>query len=171
MKKNGFILSVWLVLTFWGCSSIYVKSDYDHDIDFSQYTTFKWMPSPKKRSKNLVRKGSLLDKRIRRAVEQELEAKGFEIKRTGRADAMLAYHVNIQKRVEVSPARYGYYGWRRGHVHHYKQGSIIIDVVDPRLNQLIWRGAAVGAVGKPDVSQEKISEAMTKVFEKYPPQS
>ena len=126
------------------------------------------MPSPKKRSKNSVRKGSLLDTRIRRAVEKELEAKGFEIKESGKADAMLAYHVNLQKRVRVTPSRYGYYGWRPGHVHHYKQGSIIIDVVDPRLNQLIWRGAALGAVGKPDASQEKVNEAMAKVFVEYP---
>ena len=128
------------------------------------------MRNPKKVSKNSVRKGSLLDKRIRRAVEQELEAKGYEVKKSGRVDALLVYHVNLQKRVEVSPARYGYYGWRRGHVHRYKQGSIIIDVVDPRLKQLIWRGAAVGTIGKPDASQEKVSAAMTKVFEKYPPE-
>ena len=170
MKKVCFVLSAWLVLAFWGCSSIYVKSDYDHDIDFTQYTTFKWMRNPKKVSKNSVRKGSLLDKRIRRAVEQELEAKGYEVKKSGRVDALLVYHVNLQKRVEVSPARDGYYGWRRGHVHRYKQGSIIIDVVDPRLKQLIWRGAAVGTIGKPDASQEKVNAAMTKVFEKYPPE-
>ena len=69
MKKVCFVLSAWLVLAFWGCSSIFVKSDYDHDIDFDQYTTFKWMANPKKGSKNSVRKGSLLDKRIRRVVK------------------------------------------------------------------------------------------------------
>ncbi len=110
MKIACFFLSFLLLLAFGGCSSIYVKSDYDHDIDFDQYTTFKWMRNPKKPGKNSVRKGSLLDKRIRRAVEQELEAKGFEIKKTGRVDALLTYHVNLQNRVEVSPTKYSYYG-------------------------------------------------------------
>lgn len=171
MKRVCFYLALSLILPLFGCSSIYVKSDYDHEIDFANYATFKWMPHPKKRSKNSVAKGSLLDKRIRRAVEQELRARGFEVKKYGPADALLAYHINLQKRVEISPVGYRYWGWPRAHVHRYREGSIIIDVVDPDLKQLVWRGAAVGAVGSPNTSQEKISEAMARVFEEYPPQS
>lgn len=160
-----------LIAVIPGCSSIYVKSDYDHEVNFESYVTFRWMPVPKKRSRNSVPRGSLLDKRIRRAVENELQALGYEVTGSGRADILLAYHVNLQKRVEVSPARYGYWGWRPGHVHRYKEGSIIIDLVDPQRNQLVWRGAAIGAIGSPNASQEKIAKAMAKVFEEYPPQS
>ncbi|MFQ5674943.1 MAG: DUF4136 domain-containing protein [bacterium] len=171
MNKAFSFMLLCLIAGVSGCSSIYVKSDYDHEANFENYVTFKWMPAPKKRRRNSVPQGSLLDKRIRRAVEHELRARGYEVTASGPADILLAYHVNLQKRVEVSQARYGYWGWRPGYVHRYKEGSIIIDLVDPRNNQLVWRGAAIGAVGSTKASQKKISEAMAKVFKEYPPQS
>lgn len=81
-------MALWL-----GCAPIAVKTDYDRTIDFTNYQTFKWMPYPKKRGKNVVQKGSFEDVRIRRAVESELLAKGYQVKKSGRADALLAYHV------------------------------------------------------------------------------
>lgn len=166
MRRVFVLLLACLVFGLWSCSPISVRTDYDHEVDFSYYQTFKWMPVPKKKSRKTIRKGSLLDKRIRRAVERELEAKGFEVKSSGRADALLAYHVVVSKHVDVE--RYGYWG-RRVYVRRYKEGTIIIDIVDPQEKQLIWRGAAQGLAARPDTSEEKINEAMAKLFEKYPP--
>ncbi len=165
-RLNGvFLLCLLFALT--SCSPISVRTDYDREVDFTNYQTFKWIPGPKERKKGQVPRGSLLDKRIRRAVERELEAKGYTLVTEGPADAMLAYHVAVQKHIDVD--RYGYGYWRRRHVRRYKEGTIVVDIVDPRMKQLVWRGIAQGIVGHPQGDPEKISEAIAKVFEKYPP--
>jgi hypothetical protein len=52
---------------------------------------------------------------------------------------------------------YGYYGRGYGvayntgsetQVTHYKQGTLIIDILDPVTDQLIWRGSADGRLPK-----------------------
>ncbi|MFQ5648921.1 MAG: DUF4136 domain-containing protein [bacterium] len=168
MRKTSGFLGACLALGWLSCSPISVRTDFDREANFSNYQTFKWMPNPQKRKKGSVPRNSLLDKKIRRAVERELEAKGYEIIERGKADALLSYHVGMQQRVEID--RYGYGYWHRHvHVHRYKEGTIIIDVVDPEMKQLVWRGAAQGVVGHPEGNEEKINEAIAKVFEKYPP--
>ncbi len=170
MNRIGVALAV-MLLFLSGCSPISVRTDYDHEVNFSAYKTYRWMPPPKKRAKKSVRKGSLLDTRVRRAVEAELESRGYTVKTSGRADALLAYHVGVRDRIDVEHYGYGYGYWgRRTHVHRYKEGTIVIDIVDPEARQLIWRGAAAGAVGHPQPNPEKVKKAVAKIFEDYPPQ-
>ncbi|MFQ5751206.1 MAG: DUF4136 domain-containing protein [bacterium] len=163
-----------LLLFITSCSSITVKSDYDREVNFNRYKTFKWMPESAKDRRNTVAKNSLLDKRIRRAVERELSAKGYEIQETGKADALLAYHTAIRQKVDVTSMGYGYWRrWPRGrtvHVHRYKEGTLILDIVDPQLKQLVWRGWAIGVIGHIEESEKKINESVVKILEKYPPQ-
>jgi len=161
--------ALFFLLSLTSCSPIHVRTDYDREVDFSRYRTFKWMPVPKKRHKKTVRRGSLLDRRLRRAVERELEAKGYIIKESGKTDALLAYHVGVQNRVDIERYGYGYWG-RRTYVHRYKEGTFIIDIVDAQAKQLVWRGAAQGVVGRSGNSEEKINKDIAKIFEKYPPE-
>ena len=171
MKHLVSILCFCLLFSLIGCSPISVRSDYDEEVDFSHYQTFKWMPHPKK-SKKTVRKNSGLDRKIKNAVEEALLAKGYEIIDSGEADALLAYHVGIERHIRAPGVGYGYYGHRgrRFYPYGYKEGSLIIDVIDPELDQLVWRGAGTGSVGHPDGSVEKINEAVTKILEKFPPE-
>ena len=174
MKKSTPFIFLVLLSLLAGCSSVAVKTDYDREVNFSRFQTFKWMPYPKgKRKRDMVAKNSALDKHIRKDVERELKAKGFEVKRKGRTDALLAYHVGLQERIDVSRVGYGYRWYRGGrvHRHRYREGTLIIDVVDPQSKQLIWRGSASSAIGSLDESEKKINEAIAKLFEQYPPES
>jgi hypothetical protein len=170
MKRIIFVPLLTGVLMLQGCSPISVKTDYDRRVDFNDYVTYKWMPYPEKRSKRAVPEGSFLDMRIRRAVESELLNKGYVLRESGQVDALIAYHVSVQRRVHVSYPYYGYwYPGPAAHAHSYREGTIVVDVVDPGKKQLIWRGTALGAVGSIDESEEKIDKAIGKIFERYPP--
>ncbi len=170
MKKTLFVFGLLLTFVLSGCSPISVRTDYDHEVNFANYQTFRWMPYPKKAKRKMVPRNSPLDKSIRQAVEHELKAQGLEMKKSGKVDALLVYHVGTRERVEIQHYGYRYdYWYRRGHMHRFKEGSIIIDVVDPEQKQLIWRGSASGVVGHPEGSPEKVDEAIAKVFEQYPP--
>ncbi len=172
MKKIYIPLSLWLIFGLIGCYSVSIKTDYDREVDFAKYKTYKWMPASQKKSRNVVPKNSLLDRRIRRAVERELSARGYELAKSGKTDAVLAYHVGVQRKVDVSTVGYGYWRWprRRIRTHHYREGTLLIDIVDPELKQLVWRGAAIGVIGNMEASEKKINEVVLKIFEKYPPQ-
>ncbi|NIR68637.1 DUF4136 domain-containing protein, partial [candidate division KSB1 bacterium] len=70
----------------------------------------------------------------------------------------------MKQKVDVSRVDYGYWRGRpRGRVyrHRYKEGTLILDIVDPQLKQLVWRGWAVGVVGNVEESEKRINESVT----------
>lgn len=173
MKIISILGCVVLSAALVGCSPISVKTDYDSEVDFAKYKTLKWMPRSEKGGRDTVHDNSLLDNRIKRAVDRELKTKGYEVIDSGRADVLLAYHVGVRERVDVSTVGYGYwrgrYHGRTRYVERYKEGTLIIDFVDPEMKQLVWRGAATGVIGSMEESEERINDSVAKIFEKYPP--
>ncbi len=173
MKTLSLLICLILTTVLVGCSPISVKTDYDREVDFKKYQTFKWMPHSEKGGRSAVRENSLLDKRIKRAVDRELKAKGYDVIESGPPDVLLAYHVAVRERVDVSTVGYGYwrgrFHGRTAYIERYKEGTLVIDFVDPQLKQLVWRGAATGVIGSMEESEERINESVTKIFEKYPP--
>ena len=165
MKRYFFIILLLFGFVLMSCSSISVHTDYDQEANFSKYQTFKWMPNPGKRVSR-VKQNSLLDKRIRRAVEHELEAKGYRFVQGGRTDALIVCHIGVRNKVDID--RYGYWG-RRVHVQRYKEGSIVLDIVDAKTKELIWRGVAQGTVHYLEGDPERVNEAVFKILEGYPP--
>jgi len=168
MKHLTGLTFLGLLLVLMGCSPISVRTDYDEEVDFTAYESFQWMPVLKKKQKKIIKKNSFLDRRIRRAVEHELESQGYYIEADGPTDALLAYHIVVEAHVDVGYAGYGYWG-PRYHRRRYREGTIIVDVIDSETRQLIWRGSASGQVGHPNGDPDQIKAAIAKIFEKFPP--
>lgn len=165
-----------------GCSSISVKQDYDREADFSALKTYDWMQTPPAATgdvKAALERNSLLDKRVRSGVDAQLSAKGYQ-KETAGPDFYVIYHTGIEDKVNVTDWGYGYAGYGRygmGAVHsvdvyEYQEGTLIVDVIDAKTKQLIWRGFATGTVD-PDADAEKrekkLNEAITKMMAQFPP--
>jgi hypothetical protein len=165
MKKYSFAILLLVAFSLMSCSSISVRTDYDREVNFTKYQTFKWMPDPEKRL-GRAKKDSLLDKRIRSAVEREMEAKGYRFLRGGKTDALMVCHLGVRNKVDID--RYGYWGGRV-HVQRYKEGSIILDIADAKTKELIWRGVAQGTVHYLEGDPERVNEAVFKILEGYPP--
>jgi hypothetical protein len=166
MKAFRFILSLLLAAGLTNCSSVAVKSDFDANANFASYKTFDFMPH---------RTGNPLNnKRIEAAIEQELVAKGLQRQVAGRPDLLVAYHTNVKDKIDVDTYgyRYGRYGRRVGTyttVQKYQQGTVVVDLVDAKERELVWRGWAKGEAGE-SVSKEKIDDTVAKILAKYPPQ-
>ncbi len=65
-----------------------------------------------------------------------------------------------------------YYGSSR--VREYTRATLVLDVVDTRTNELIWRGWAEKTLAhnpKPQAVQKYVSEAVAKILEEFPPPS
>jgi hypothetical protein len=174
---KSLIVLIILTLTICGCSPISVKQDYDSEANFSALKTFDWMPMPE--NANVVAR-PLMDKRIRNAVTDQLSAKGIK-QNSASPDFLVVHHAGVKDRVDIdtwgySYARRGrYLGWRTAHVdvQKYKEGTLILDFVDPQSKELIWRSIASGVLPdnpNPEKIEETINDAVTKMLEGFPPE-
>ncbi len=176
MKKKNLFVSVIAIFLMARCSNqITVKSDYDKDVNLSLYKTYAWLPIKEIESTtNPLVYNELTDKRIRKAVETQLQNKG--IQRAAKPDLRVHYHIIIDNKSTVRPAMYGYnYSnyWMRNQadVFQYREGTLIIDLMDSKSNDLIWRGWGVSVLRDNTVglTEEEINEAVIKILKEFPP--
>ncbi len=159
------------ILVAAGCSSVSVRSDWDTTVDFSRYDSFAF------HDRRDAGPGSpLVHQRIERALTAELTARGFDQVPPPRADLAVTYTTAVQREVRVVHGGYYRHGphWRWGYwgptrVHTYRSGTLVVDVLDRRDRQLVWRGVAEGAFTRPDPTDERIAQVVAKVLAAFPP--
>jgi hypothetical protein len=128
---------------------------------------------------------SLMQKRIESAVVRELTAKGLrQVAVADPHDLMVHYWVNVQDKqrlesggtsVGVARGPYGGYGWGAGYgggvtTVDYKEGTLILDLIEPGKKELVWRATIVGTLQ--DSAQDNVelgNKAIAEAFENYPP--
>lgn len=174
-RLSKITLMVMIVIVITGCASMKIRTDYDHDVDFAKYRTFDFLPKSRPKAPARPILSTFMESRIKEAIETELTAKGYVRKPGEKPHFLIAIHAGARNRVNVTDFGY-HYGprgrWGRRHleVHTYKEGTLILDFVDPQLEQLIWRGWAVGALENPDQVEEQIIETVRKILEEFPPE-
>ena len=168
-----------------GCATK-VRSDFDREAVFSSYKTFDWIAPPVRASEEGLRpdpegpfaRNSLLDKRIRAAVDSNLRARGFRYLKDGESDFRLNYHVMFKDKLAGSGSDFGYTGrYRRGafssgfnwSVRQYQEGTIIIDVIDRAKDQLVWRGWSVSRNRDGNYDAAEINRAVNQILMHFPP--
>lgn len=63
-------------------------------------------------------------------------------------------------------APFAYYGGTYADKEHYKEGTLIIDLIDPRTRRIVWRGFGVGEVHKdPKKTIEDLPKVVSGVLE------
>ncbi len=83
-----------------GCSTVRYSSDFDPEIAFSEYQTYEWMVLNERESAELQRINPFLERRLQRAVESELAARGF-VKSVGeQADVLVSVFPVVLERPE-----------------------------------------------------------------------
>jgi hypothetical protein len=156
-----------------------INTDYDQAAipDMMAYKTFALMEHPGGRD---ARMSDLVESRIVSAVKQELIAKGYEEDMSGTPDFLVGYHVALQGKLDVDTVNQ-YYGGRYGYnrmytetqVRQYTEGTLLLDIVDGRAKELVWRGQAQAEVYETsDVESRKarIKEAVKRILERFPPE-
>jgi hypothetical protein len=175
---RGLVLGALLAAA--GCSGLSVDVDHDPQADFARLKTYDWHPGTRPKDGDAV--ATLTASRVERAVDDTLKAKGY-VPKTGEPDFHVAYKTAIGRRVEAVPSAavgvgYGGYGWRRGvavgttDVRTYDEGTLVLDVIDPKTKALIWRGIARAVVDPdrtPEEREQRIREAVQELLGRFPP--
>jgi len=168
-----------------GCAAR-VRFDFDREAVFSYYRTFDWIAPPVRASEEELRgdpegpfaRNSLLDKRIRTAVNSKLKTRGFRYEEGGESDIRLNYHVTFKDKLVGSGSDFGYAGrYQRGafssgfnwSVRQYQEGTIIIDIVDRAKDQLVWRGWIVNRNRDGNYDEAEINRAVNQILMHFPP--
>jgi hypothetical protein len=146
-----------------GCSSVRVASDWDRQYDFSGLHAYSWA-----RTKEGAEDPRLpfLDRRIRQAVDAELAARGYAARESG-GDFLVVYHIKVHDRVDVVA-----YGprWNRWHdVNAYKEGTLVLGIVDRARDEIVWTGWGEGIVSERGPSEEAVRSAVAKILKDFPP--
>ncbi|SDR65927.1 protein of unknown function [Formosa sp. Hel1_31_208] len=186
MKKLLKLLSIVMVtLVISSCSSVRVAADYDKAADFNNYKSFAFF-------KTGIDKAEISDldkRRILRAIESELLAKGFT--KSENPDILVSIFTKSQQRVDVYNNAWGMGAWGWGGfgpwgggfgpgwgwgwnqqpmVSTRSEGTLFIDLIDAKKKELIWQGMGTGYLPRNvEKKEERINEFVSKVMEKYPP--
>jgi len=119
---------------------------------------------------------TLLDKRIRSAVEAELQAKGMTA--DTRPPLYYCLPTGVDSKINVTDwgtrihAYGGWYGDRDVDVYQYEEGTLIVDLIDAKTHQLVWRGTATKTLEdnpSPERMEQNLREVVGKMFASYPP--
>ena len=162
-----------LVLTA-GCASMNVNSYVERGYDLNRYNTYAWSPQPAVATGDpRLDSNPFFDEQLRAEVEVQLARRGFE-RTAGIPDLLVHYHANMIQRIEAKDLDGEFGSCEQGNCRAdvYDAGTILIDLVEPHTNKVIWRGwvedSMEGVVDNQAWMETRITQAVTRIFERMP---
>ena len=158
--------------------SVKVTADYDRTVNFSAYKTFS-MYELKADNVN-----QLNQDRIEKYIAAELTKRGF-IESKENPDLLINAVTVMKNRrgISASTSYYGFGGFYRPYgawgvpvagytsvnTYDYKDGSLVIDVIDANVKKMVWTGSASAEVyNAPKNPEEAISTTVAKIMSQFP---
>lgn len=180
--KNIFILFGVILFGMSGCA----VTDFDRSADFTRYKTFAWGRSEVD-VENPVYDSDLINDRIRETVEAEFAKRGI-VKSQRNPDFVVRYHTYTEEKKTQTgghpyPYRYGYYPFgfypfafgygypyymSPSQVREFTEGTLILDILDNRSDELVWRGSVSGNVEDAARLKKQIEKGIKAIMKKYP---
>lgn len=160
----GLIISVGLT----SCSSVRVATDYDEEVDFSQYQTYAFY-------KPGIDKAEISDldkRRILKAIDHSLSEKGMT--KAQDAQLLVSIFTDAREEVNVYPSHYGWYSPWYGYsgVSSRTEGTLYIDLIDAETKTLVWQGVGVGVI-EPEAGvtkkNERVQKIVSEILDRFPP--
>jgi hypothetical protein len=145
-----------------------VTIEFDHAMEFTSLKTFSLQRGEIHR-KNPSLNDDIVRKNLESAILKNLTEKGLT-ESNSQADVDVSSSLGSSNRRETEryPPRWGGWGGRRVS-YQYTEGTLTIDIRDPRRQELVWRAVAVSEERDPGKLPGKLDAMVKRSFEKYPP--
>jgi hypothetical protein len=183
-----------LAILIAGCATVRVdKIDAAH---LTNYKKYAWVKPDVQTSQDPLNANSITEDNIRNAVKMEFAKKGI-VEDEQNPDLLLMYHIFTSQKTQnvANPApAYPYYGygfgprayffrgrlipigytgyynpWNTGyHTEQYTDGTLIIDVIDAKSNELLWRGSMEKPVNDAVGLSRQFARESKEILAKYP---
>ena len=156
-----------------------VATNYDTKVDFTQYKTYKWVDITGAKYPN-----QLMDMQIRQAIDSVLATKGMTKADGNDANVYVAYQISVQQSTQYNtfgtgPGMAGGWGWggmgggmSTTTPQTINTGTLVVDLYDPALKQLIWQSTAskqMNPSSNAEKNQANLQKAVDKMFKNFPP--
>jgi hypothetical protein len=192
LVNRGFLSLIVLMVS--GCSSYQYYSVQSNNTVFTKYRTFAWLP-PTDTSKNGTY-ANIVDGKLKYEITAKIESRGLVLKAV-RPDLLVRYSIVINNKTRTynNPAyvyryrgnypgaisyrsgRHFYYAYRAPFPVYlgteieqipYKEGTLIIDLIDRRIQHVIWRGYGIGEIDNPQKAINDIPMVVDGIINKLP---
>ena len=172
-----------------------VNVEQRSNVDFSRYRTFDFADMEVKTSgnQNPLLRSPIAQDRIKQAIASELSQRGLR-QATRNPDVLIATHTFVEEAERTVynsypgagyaypyavrygggflPINYGYWYtpayYQTPHTERYQEGTLIIDFIDTRSNNLVWRGSLADPVDDPARLGSEFSKAAKDILDKFP---
>lgn len=193
MKHLNQIFSLFLIVSFVGCTGARVSTDKTASVDLSKYKTFAYLPmlkdSADQSSYNYEAESRFMDQ-----IGEEMRELGYSTN-VDNPD-LLVYaraQFNQEEDLEAEPVynSYNYYNYGYGPAFgnsyyyndytsvsnvagydleevEYGEGTMVVDLIDAKTNKIVWRGTAKDEAFSVDALQNNLSTYADEIFEEYP---
>ena len=178
-----------LIAAICGCATMKVGSDYAAGTDYKDLKTYAWLEGLKIDISEGTIDNVTLDRRIRRAVEGELDSKGYRKTAQRDADFLLGFHVDINATLrqegmdgirefdikEYSSGTVFRFVYAPGRYSHrdYARGVLVLDVISPDAEVILWRGYVEAEVplsfDGPEKKKKRVKKAAHRLLKRFPP--
>lgn len=163
------------IILFSACSTIKVETDYNPHFAFNTLSAFTIV------HKDHTGDDTLANDRIIHAIKNNLIAKGYKATDKSAADYYVLFHTDVRSKTKID-TDYQYvgiypYGYRyrsmltpTTRVYTYDEGKLIVDIVDPDQNKIIWRGIATDRIKSHDTPEKRtayIDEVITSLLASF----
>jgi hypothetical protein len=151
--------------------------DFDPGANMTAYRTYIWATPPAENGRGM---NPLVERRVIAAIDQQLQAKGYQLSTTGEADFAVNFLLTTSEQTDYSTyytgmgyrgGWYGGMGTSTTRAYTTTNGTLIVDIFDFRSRELVWRGTAAGTVeqnASPEQRDMRIQEAAAGILGPFP---
>ncbi len=187
-------LSLLVVLSISACATTLKSSvDVADHAEFGELKTYAWITdqplfTSSAASPEVI--NPLNEQRIRTAVEEQLQNKGYRKATIDQADFVVAFTLGARERVRVqqyyNDFGYNYYGYHHGFsrfsrfgrgyngfgpsvsVRTFTEGTLVVDIFENTEKEAIWHGSASKRLSRDNGTRQLIDEAVTTLLAEFP---
>jgi hypothetical protein len=178
MRRHFFLYGILLFVVAAACRSPQVGYDYDRSADFGRYRSYAWVSAGQEATGDKRLDNSLVNARIRAAIDAQLRAKGYVVSADGSPDFLVGYHAGMKDLLKGSSTQ-NYIGDRAqgtfttiSDIQSYHEGTLLIDIVDATSQQLVWQASARADVDQslgPKERDAKVNDIVRAMLAHFPP--
>jgi hypothetical protein len=151
-------------------------------VTLTEFRTFHMLPTPRRRNGQVASgaydpmvSNSITNRALRTSVADAFEKHGY-VDVESMPDFVVAVYASARDRLDLSEWQFGYSNWPHWWdtmpphaIAQYKEGTVIVDVIDPESLDLLWRGSATATLGdSPEQNTKELQRAAVAIIEKFP---
>jgi hypothetical protein len=160
-------------------SKVNVRTQVAPDASLSGLQTFRILPTPPRRvdatsaySSDPMLANSITNHALVDDLRSAFEGRGYVLS-TDSPDFTVAYYASTREKLDITNWDYGYrwHRWPRDRqmITQYTEGTVVVDVIDPGTNELLWRGQGVASVSDdPGTYAKELNKTVAAIVKRFP---